>query len=251
VFQIQQTIHQIQVALVLYKNEIALTILGITALIGIVICIACILRNPFKYPYYVHYFDVSRRRNVDMEDLIDDFLLDETNVIELFNHQYRILCWQREADVRVATSPLRRLRRRQLEKRLDHDRAYTFVTTRDQTRYTQRNYVKKPYTVIMQDDAWTMNWEWIQARIDQLRLIGFETTLKKYHSKNQRRLMTRALREQIMERDDYTCQICGKYMPDQVGLQIDHIIPVSKGGKTVPSNLQVLCSRCNGRKGDR
>ena len=48
-----------------------------------------------------------------------------------------------------------------------------------------------------------------------------------------------------------TCQNCGKYMPDGVGLQIDHIIPISKGGKTVASNLQVLCSKCNGRKGNR
>ena len=42
-----------------------------------------------------------------------------------------------------------------------------------------------------------------------------------------------------------------KYMPDGVGLQIDHIIPVAKGGKTVPSNLQVLCSKCNGAKKDK
>lgn len=60
--------------------------------------------------------------------------------------------------------------------------------------------------------------------------------------------MTKELRRQIMIRDDYTCQICGKYMPDEVGLQIDHIIPVSKGGKTIPSNLQTLCSKCNGKK---
>ena len=63
--------------------------------------------------------------------------------------------------------------------------------------------------------------------------------------------MTKQLREQIARRDNYTCQICGKYMPDGVGLHVDHIVPVAKGGKTVPSNLQVLCSKCNGRKGTR
>lgn len=63
--------------------------------------------------------------------------------------------------------------------------------------------------------------------------------------------MTRSLREQIMKRDNYTCQLCGKYMPDEVGLHIDHIIPVSKGGKTVASNLQVLCSKCNGSKSNK
>ena len=88
-------------------------------------------------------------------------------------------------------------------------------------------------------------------RHTRLARIGFEATLKEYHSKSQRKLMTKALREQIMERDNYTCQICGKYMPDEVGLQIDHIVPVAKGGKTVPSNLRVLCNKCNGRKGAR
>ena len=31
----------------------------------------------------------------------------------------------------------------------------------------------------------------------------------------------------------------------------DHIVPWSKGGKTVPENLQMLCRRCNGLKSDR
>ncbi len=30
----------------------------------------------------------------------------------------------------------------------------------------------------------------------------------------------------------------------------DHIVPWSKGGKTVPENLQMLCRRCNGLKSD-
>lgn len=81
-----------------------------------------------------------------------------------------------------------------------------------------------------------------------LRDIGFQCTLNEYHSKNQRKLMTKELRKRIMIRDNYTCQMCGKYMPDEVGLHIDHIVPVSKGGKTIESNLQVLCSKCNGRK---
>lgn len=63
--------------------------------------------------------------------------------------------------------------------------------------------------------------------------------------------MTPELRRRIKIRDRYTCQECGKYMPDEVGLHIDHIIPVSKGGKTVESNLQVLCDKCNLRKNNR
>lgn len=76
-------------------------------------------------------------------------------------------------------------------------------------------------------------------------------TLQEYNTKNQRKLMTKKLREQIAKRDNYTCQICGKYMPDGVGLHIDHIVPIAKGGKTVESNLQVLCSKCNGKKSSK
>lgn len=63
--------------------------------------------------------------------------------------------------------------------------------------------------------------------------------------------MTKQLRGKIAKRNNYTCQHCGKYMPDGVGLQIDHIVPISKGGKSIPENLQVLCSKCNGSKSNK
>lgn len=80
-----------------------------------------------------------------------------------------------------------------------------------------------------------------------MSFFDYSCTLNQYHARKQRSLMTKELRQQIMVRDNYKYQICGKHMSDEVGLQIDHIIPVSEGGKTVPSNLQVLCSKCNGK----
>lgn len=69
----------------------------------------------------------------------------------------------------------------------------------------------------------------------------------------QRALMTSALRESIKKRDNYTCQCCGlstKGEPNLL-LEIDHIIPVSKGGITTESNLQTLCWKCNRAKGNK
>lgn len=66
----------------------------------------------------------------------------------------------------------------------------------------------------------------------------------------ERALMTDKLRYKILKRDGFRCQICGRSAEDGVKLHIDHIIPVSKGGKTVESNLRVLCEDCNLGKGD-
>ena len=76
---------------------------------------------------------------------------------------------------------------------------------------------------------------------------------KKLFIKEQRRLMTDNLREAIKERDNYTCQICGvsTYQNPQIVLHIDHIIPVSKGGRTESCNLQTLCASCNLKKSNK
>lgn len=54
-------------------------------------------------------------------------------------------------------------------------------------------------------------------------------------------------RYSILERDKFTCQYCGRKSPD-VALEIDHIIPVSKGGSDYPSNLITACFDCNNQK---
>lgn len=69
----------------------------------------------------------------------------------------------------------------------------------------------------------------------------------------QRALMTSKLRQHIKERDHYTCRHCGVSTADEphLLLEIDHIVPVSKGGLTTEDNLQTLCWRCNRSKGDK
>ena len=222
---------------------------GLIALL--VIAAAWLLRSPFHYPYCEHKFDVSGKRNVDIEDTIERFLLDRRNVESLRAHAKAIEVWKRESEASIERDWLKGLRRRQFEESIDDGHAFIFVTTRQQTRYKQVNYVKTSYKVTVDDARVAVSWAWIEARVAALVAIGYECTRREYHSKNQRKLMTPSLRKQIMERDGYRCQMCGKFMPDQVGLHIDHIVPVAKGGKTVPSNLQVLCSRCNGSKGKK
>lgn len=70
-------------------------------------------------------------------------------------------------------------------------------------------------------------------------------------AKGQRQLMTKALREYVKRRDNFTCVCCGASVLKEPNLllEVDHIHPVSRGGRTEESNLQALCWRCNRTKG--
>lgn len=232
--------------------------LGMSLVIGLVVfaivyLIARILRNPFQYPYFTERFDVSGRRNVHIEDLVDEWLCEPGDWEMALEHHRSVEAWKIRESAKAEKSfrPLVKRRRRQLAEAMDDGCEFRFVTMRNQTRYRQRNYQKTSYVVSIPDMELAVDLDWLTNRRSALAGIGFETTLRKYHVKNQRSLITPELRREIAARDNYTCQICDKYMPDGVGLHIDHIVPVSRGGKTVPSNLQVLCSKCNGSKGNR
>lgn len=54
-----------------------------------------------------------------------------------------------------------------------------------------------------------------------------------------------ALRWEVFECDNFTCQHCGC----RRHLSADHIIPESKGGQMTLENLQTLCKPCNSAKG--
>lgn len=76
---------------------------------------------------------------------------------------------------------------------------------------------------------------------------------KQKSTKYQRSAMTSQIRESVLQRDNWTCQKCGNsvYREPNLLLEVDHIIPISKGGKTEPNNLQTLCWRCNRSKSDK
>ena len=64
--------------------------------------------------------------------------------------------------------------------------------------------------------------------------------------------------DSILERDKYRCYICGIKTPKKLrgtyednAPEVDHIIPLSKGGLHVESNLRCACRKCNGLKSDR
>ena len=54
----------------------------------------------------------------------------------------------------------------------------------------------------------------------------------------------------IAIRSEQKCVFCNE-RPPQVTLEIDHILPVSKGGSDLPFNLRFLCHHCNRSRGNR
>jgi 5-methylcytosine-specific restriction endonuclease McrA len=58
-------------------------------------------------------------------------------------------------------------------------------------------------------------------------------------------------RQNVYARDSYRCQYCGVKPQSPKGLNYDHVIPRSKGGKTNWENVVACCLACNTRKADR
>lgn len=53
-------------------------------------------------------------------------------------------------------------------------------------------------------------------------------------------------RQNLFKRDGNSCQYCGS----KEDLTVDHLIPRSRGGRSVWDNLVTACKPCNSRKGD-
>ena len=70
-------------------------------------------------------------------------------------------------------------------------------------------------------------------------------------AKFSRKTLQPKLRYKILERDEFKCQKCGNTAKNGALLEVDHITPVSKGGKTEYNNLETLCWLCNKGKGEK
>lgn len=71
--------------------------------------------------------------------------------------------------------------------------------------------------------------------------------LGKVFQNTDRRFLSNVEREIVFQIDGRFCNHCGSLE----NLSIDHIIPYSLGGETTIDNSQVLCRKCNSKKGNR
>ncbi|WP_253861774.1 HNH endonuclease [Mycobacterium asiaticum] len=100
-----------------------------------------------------------------------------------------------------------------------------------------------------QETTITLNTPTIDALVETMsQKIRFRRT-----AAGQRALMTSKLRNLIKSRDNYTCRSCSVSVAAEphLLLEVDHVIPVSRGGLSTPENLQTLCWRCNRTKSNK
>lgn len=123
---------------------------------------------------------------------------------------------------------------------------------------------------IVGSKAYTLRWDgWLKAleafieevnrepdrSEDEVVLLSeknVQSTRKPRQKKEDQREIGYRLRYSVLNRDNFKCVIDGNSPANDhtCKLHVDHIVPFSKGGKTVLSNLRTLCSKCNIGKGD-
>jgi 5-methylcytosine-specific restriction endonuclease McrA len=74
------------------------------------------------------------------------------------------------------------------------------------------------------------------------------SVIRLYRMIHRPRQSVRLTKREILRRDNYTCQYCGKRTPY---LTIDHVLPRRLGGSHTWTNLVAACPTCNHRKGGR
>lgn len=84
--------------------------------------------------------------------------------------------------------------------------------------------------------------DWVSYVVQKESIIeGFN------FGKIKRKPLDSITRYSVLERAGFKCQACGSKPSanNDVTLEIDHITPISLGGKEIASNFQVLCKLCN------
>lgn len=208
-------------------------------------CSLSVCRNaqaqPFVYLCKYFNFPTSEFFLANLECVFNDFSAAEQGKVLLIKERNRIL----ETIKEQIPSLLMKCKRDKLIKKL----GFEFVE------FNEPYFPKYSFRYISPGGNSSMVCD-IVLDVDNIeRFIKYIAQLIDYKKsiKGQRVLMTTALRERIKSRDKYTCQHCGLSVRDEPNLllEIDHIIPLSKGGITEESNLQTLCWKCNRHKGNK
>jgi 5-methylcytosine-specific restriction endonuclease McrA len=89
-----------------------------------------------------------------------------------------------------------------------------------------------------------------RARADGWTLLIKMPAVVRLLGRVKRKKAVKFSRVNVLTRDNFTCQYCGKRFPVRK-LNYDHVVPRSRGGRTVWENIVSCCYPCNARKDNR
>ncbi len=100
--------------------------------------------------------------------------------------------------------------------------------------------VLKGKAVMLERSERPLRSEWLELdRPTVIRLVSYVRIPRGAHGR-------KITRKAVLARDAWTCQYCGSRKP---GLTVDHVIPRSRGGESIWTNIVASCATCNRRKG--
>ena len=108
---------------------------------------------------------------------------------------------------------------------------------------------KEAITYMYLEKCEVLEWydDWIVSSAKWETRVPAVIMLKDYM---RRRRRPRFSKTNVYLRDLYTCQYCSNEFIRK-DLTLDHVLPLSKGGKTNWSNIVAACMRCNTIKGNK
>jgi 5-methylcytosine-specific restriction endonuclease McrA len=106
------------------------------------------------------------------------------------------------------------------------------------------------YSDVAQSFAWTPSEVAANSPLpkprSKSRLDAWLKNKRKKTGPRKRKAISNGKRFNIFNRDNFRCTYCGRSSSeDGVKLEVDHIIPVAKGGKNTEENLTTACYECN------
>ena len=108
---------------------------------------------------------------------------------------------------------------------------------------------KEAITYLFMDKCDVLAWydDWIVRSPSWETRVPAVLILKEYQ---RRRRMPRFSKTNLYLRDLFTCQYCSTQLPRN-SLTLDHVRPLSLGGKTNWENIVAACQKCNTQKGNK
>jgi|TARA_R110000764_G_C10792287_1_gene357750 5-methylcytosine-specific restriction endonuclease McrA len=108
---------------------------------------------------------------------------------------------------------------------------------------------KDAITYLWLDKVTVLDWydDWVVRSESWETRVPAVIMLKDMQRRRQRPRFSKA---NLYVRDIYTCQYCNTPYT-KTNLTLDHVLPLSKGGRTSWTNIVAACKACNSRKADK